>query len=51
VAALPVEIIGGVSNHETARSRTEWHGLANHYPPINTDSKAEQEARFSALID
>ena len=51
IGALPIEIVGVVSNHETARSRTEWHGLPFFSLPITKDAKAEQEAAFSALIE
>ncbi|MEJ7927234.1 formyltetrahydrofolate deformylase [Sphingobium sp. AN641] len=45
--ALPVEIMGVVSNHPDLRRITEWHGIPFHELPANGD-KAAQEA---ALID
>jgi len=46
---LPIEIVGVVSNHETLRKRSEWHGLPYHYLPMD-EGKAGQEARFLSLI-
>ena len=48
---LPVNIVGVVSNHDTMRSFVEWSGLPFHPLPIAKDAKAEQEARFLALVD
>jgi formyltetrahydrofolate deformylase len=48
---LPVDIVGVVSNHDTMRSFVEWSGLPFHLLPIAKDAKAEQEARFLALVD
>ncbi|MDB5159716.1 MAG: formyltetrahydrofolate deformylase, partial [Mucilaginibacter sp.] len=49
IGQLPVEIVGVVSNHETMRRVTEWHGLPYHHLPIS-DGKETQEARFLALV-
>jgi len=48
---LPVDIVGVVSNHDTMRSFVEWSDLPFHLLPIAKDAKAEQEARFLALVD
>lgn len=42
---LPIEIVGVVSNHEVMRDVVEWYGLPFHYFPINSATKAEQEAQ------
>jgi formyltetrahydrofolate deformylase len=47
---LPVDVVGVVSNHEDMRSFVEWNGLAYHHLPIAPDRKAEQEARFEAIM-
>jgi formyltetrahydrofolate deformylase len=50
IGVLPIEIVGVVSNHETLRAVTEWHGHAFHHLPVTADDKAGQEARFEQLI-
>jgi len=49
IGALPVEIVGVVSNHETLRSVTEWHGLPYHHLPLS-EGRATQEARFGEIV-
>jgi formyltetrahydrofolate deformylase len=49
--AMPIEIAGIVSNHETHRRLAEWHGLPFHHFPIETGRKAEQEAKILDLFD
>jgi formyltetrahydrofolate deformylase len=49
--ALAVDIAGVVSNHETCRALTEWHGLPFHHLPVGPDSKAAQEAVILDLIE
>ena len=46
--ALPIEPVGVVSNHETLRGLTEWHGLLFHHLPVDVGNQAAQEA---ALLD
>lgn len=46
--ALPIEPVGVVSNHETLRGLTEWHGLPFHHLPVDTSNRVAQEA---ALLD
>ena len=50
IGMLPIEIVGVVSNHETMRERTEWHGLAFHHLPVTGDKHAH-EARLRETID
>ena len=49
--ALPVEIVGVFSNHETLRKVTEWHGVPYHYLPVDKGSKAIQEQQIIDLVD
>ncbi|WP_286263476.1 formyltetrahydrofolate deformylase [Thalassotalea atypica] len=49
--ALPIDIIGIVSNHETCRELANWHGVDFHYLPITKATKAQQEAQLLALIE
>ena len=51
IGSLPVTITGVVSNHETLRPMTEWHGLPFHHLPVSKDTKAEQEAALLALVE
>ncbi|PSJ37928.1 formyltetrahydrofolate deformylase [Allosphingosinicella deserti] len=48
--ALPIDVTAVVSNHETCRALTEWHGLPFHHLPVAADSRAEQEARVAGLF-
>lgn len=48
---LGVEIPAVVSNHETLKSITEWHGIPFHYLPITPATKAVQEKALLAEID
>ncbi len=50
IGQLPIEIVGVVSNHETMRKVSEWHGLRFHHLPMS-EGKAAQEDRFLALIE
>ena len=51
IGSLGVEIVGVVSNHETLRAMTEWHGLPYHYLPVTKDSKAQQETALLELFE
>lgn len=48
--ALPVHIMGVVSNHEDSRDLVAQHNIPFHHLPITKDTKAQQEARISELI-
>ena len=50
IGMLPIEIVGVVSNHETMRELTEWHGLAFHYVPM-IDGREAQERRFRRIYE
>jgi formyltetrahydrofolate deformylase len=50
IGSLPVTITGVVSNHETLRPMTEWHGLPFHHLPVSKETRAEQEAALLALV-
>ena len=50
IGTLPIEIVGVVSNHDTLRGVTEWHGHPFHHLPITPDTKDAQEAAFEQLI-
>ena len=46
--ALPIDIVGVVSNHDGMRALTEWHGIPYHYLPVGADGLAAQEAAGAA---
>lgn len=52
---LPVNIAAVVSNHESLRDLTEWHGVAFHYLPVpsdaNGDNRAEQEQAILNIME
>lgn len=50
IGSLPVDIVGVVSNHETLRNMTEWHGLPYHHLPVDPADKAAQETALLALF-
>lgn len=49
-AALPVEIVAVVSNHDDLRALTEWHGVAFHHLPVTAGNRAAQEAAMLDVI-
>ena len=49
--ALPVDIVGVLSNHEDCRGMTEFYGLPYHYLPISKETKPQQEAQILALME
>jgi formyltetrahydrofolate deformylase len=48
--ALPVDVVGVLSNHEDMRDLTEWHGIAYHHLPVTPETKARQEAAVAELV-
>ena len=50
VGALPIEIVGVVSNHVDQRAISEWYGVPFHHLPITPGEKAAQEARVLAQV-
>lgn len=44
--ALPINIVGVVSNHETCRPICEFYGLPFHHLPVTPDTKPEQEQQL-----
>lgn len=48
--ALAMDIAAVVSNHETLRDLTEWHGLPFHHLPVSDDNRAQQEAAISWIM-
>jgi formyltetrahydrofolate deformylase len=48
--ALPIEVVGVMSNHPDMRRLTEWHGLPYHHLPVAPETKSKQEAAFAELV-
>lgn len=51
IGALPIDVVGVVSNHPDMRSLVEWHGLSYHHLPITPDTKVQQEGDFRQVIE
>ncbi|MCJ8140454.1 formyltetrahydrofolate deformylase [Falsirhodobacter halotolerans] len=51
IGALPVEIVGVVSNHLTYQKVVVNHDLPFHHIPVTRATKAEAEARLEALVE
>jgi formyltetrahydrofolate deformylase len=49
--ALPVEVVGVLSNHADMRALTEWHNIPYHHLPVTPETKAAQEAQVAELVD
>ena len=50
IGALPIEIVGVVSNHPDLEPLAAWHETPFHYLPITKDTKPQQEAAFFGLV-
>ena len=48
--ALPIDIVGVVSNHKTCEALTNWHDVPFYYLPITKDTKPEQEAQILSVM-
>lgn len=49
--ALPINVVGVVSNHEDCRALTEFYGLPFTHLPITPETKPEQERALMAEFD
>lgn len=50
IGALPIRIVGVVSNHDQERKRVEWHGIPYHHLPVDYGDRTSQERRFLEVI-
>lgn len=48
--ALPVDIVGVVSNHKDMQGLVDWYGLPYHYLPVTSETKREQEEKIISLM-
>ncbi len=51
IGALPIEIVGVVSNHQTYEKLVIDNGLAFHHIPVSKDNKPEAEARLLDIVE
>jgi len=49
--AIPMDVVGVVSNHEDARRIVEAEGLPFHYLPVTKETKEAQEAALLKLVE
>ncbi|MGW4384029.1 formyltetrahydrofolate deformylase [Kitasatospora sp. NPDC004531] len=51
IGALPVEIVGVVSNHTDFRELTESYGVPFHHLPVTADTKEQAEQQLLDLVE
>ena len=51
VDALPIDIKAIVSNHDDARSFSEWNKIPYHHLPVSAETKNDQERLFKDAIE
>ena len=51
VDALPIDIKAIVSNHDDARSFSEWNKIPYHHLPVSAETKKDQERLFKDVIE
>ena len=51
VDALPIDIRAIVSNHDDARSFSEWNKIPYHHLPVSAETKKDQERLFKDVIE
>ena len=51
IGALPVDIVGVVSNHDDFKSLVESHDIPFHPLPVSADTKREQELRLMQIVE
>lgn len=51
VDALPIDIKAIVSNHDDARSFSEWNKIPYHHLPVSKETKKDQEKLFKDVIE
>ena len=51
VDALPIDIKAIVSNHDDARSFSEWNKIPYHHLPVSAETKNDQDRLFKGVIE
>ncbi|MEY8215222.1 MAG: formyltetrahydrofolate deformylase [Colwellia sp.] len=49
--ALPINIVGVISNHQDCQPLSEWHNVPFYHFPVNAETKLEQEAQITDLME
>ncbi|MFT5562689.1 MAG: formyltetrahydrofolate deformylase, partial [Litorivivens sp.] len=49
--ALPINIVGVISNHKVCEAMTRFYELPFHYLPVSAHTKSEQEQRIRDLME
>jgi len=49
--ALPINIVGVISNHQDCQALSEWHNVPFYHLPVNAETKLEQEAQITSLME
>jgi formyltetrahydrofolate deformylase len=49
--ALPVNIVGVISNHQDCQAPSEWHNVPFYHLPVTAETKLEQEAKITGLME
>lgn len=48
--ALPINIVGVISNHQDCQNLSEWHNVPFYHLPVTAETKHEQEAQITGLM-
>lgn len=48
--ALPVNIVGVISNHQDCQALSQWHNVPFYHLPVTAETKLEQEAQITGLM-
>ena len=51
IGALPVDIVGVVSNHDDFKSLVESHDIPFHHLPVSAGTKRDQEIRLMEIVE
>ncbi|MFC0269671.1 formyltetrahydrofolate deformylase [Kushneria aurantia] len=51
IGQLPIDIRAVISNHPDLEALTAWHQLPYYHLPVTAETRAEQEAQISEVID
>ena len=49
--ALPIDVVGIISNHKTCEAMARFYGLPFHFLPVTTETKPQQEQEVARLMD
>ena len=49
--ALPIDVVGIISNHKTCEAMARFYGLPFYFLPVTTETKPQQEQQVARLMD